>query len=289
MRIDNVLLIQENARNKESEQYRECFCLQRAFQALDIPCDVWGRGHELYRDLPNWRDYDLIINLEQRADRFGDWIPDLSQARTIKFLWAIDAHGLGTHRFDDEFRNGKYHLLLHSTKKFVTGRVNRHWFPNGWDDSLIGPREVELRADIGFVGDVSNRRDWISLLESQNFSFVHDFMVHGEEMVKCLSSYRLCWNRNFSCDVNYRNFEVLGAGGVLVSNFDSQYSDLGFENGKNFFGYTKKSELVSLVRDLIDGPNEKLETVRKEALELSKKHTYKARVARLLEEVSWKY
>lgn len=289
MRLDRVLLIQENGRVKGSEQFRECHSLRRAFEHHGTPCDIWGRGHEGYSELPNWRDYDLVINLEQRAHRYGDWIPDLAEAKTIKFLWAIDAHSLGTWRFDEEFERGKYHLLLHSNKHLVGKRPMRHWFPNAWDDELIGPMNVDHRADVGFVGDVSNRKDWIELLKSQSFSFVHDYMVHGESMVKCLNSYSICWNRNYSDDLNYRNFEVIGMGGVLLTNHVDGYADLGFEHGVNYFSYRTKKEMLGLIVDMLNMSDAEIEDVRANALLLSKEHTYKKRVERLLEQVSWKF
>ena len=289
MRLDRVLLIQENSRQKQHAEFRECHCLKRAFEFHGVPCDIWGRGHEGYSELPNWRDYDLIINLEQRAHRYGDWIPDLSQAKTIKFLWAIDAHSLGTWRFDDEFERGRYHLLLHSTKRLVMQRPQRHWFPNSWDDDLIAPRSVPERAQVGFVGDVSNRKDWIELLKAQEFTFQHDYMVHGQEMVDCLNSYGMCWNRNFSFDLNYRNFEVLGAGGVLLTNEVEGYKELGFEDGVNYLSYRNAKEMLNKISAWLSESAERQQQLRENALLLASQHTYKKRLERLLEEVSWKF
>ena len=59
-----ILLIQENGRHDANRNYRECFCLQRAFIFHGHECDVWGLGHTNFTNIPEYESYDWIINLE---------------------------------------------------------------------------------------------------------------------------------------------------------------------------------------------------------------------------------
>ena len=42
-----ILIIQENGRHERNREFRECFCLKRAFNQLGFGCDIWGKGHEM--------------------------------------------------------------------------------------------------------------------------------------------------------------------------------------------------------------------------------------------------
>lgn len=272
-----ILIIQENGRHDENRNYRECFCLQRGFQKLGIESTVWGLGHENFNSLLNLNDYDLIINLENYGD---GWEPNLSEVKSKKLLWSIDSHVRGEQPFLFEFNRGKYDLLLHSTKDFVNEKF-KIWFPNAFDDTLIYPIEIEKKYDVGFCGSLLNRQNYITLLNNE-FNFKYDNFVIGDRMVQSINSYRIHWNKNLSNDINYRNFETIGCGVPLVTNYNYQYDDLGFIHGENVIFYKNDSEMVSLIKNLL-GDNEMINYISKNSLELSKKHTYFERTKLILE------
>ena len=275
-----VLMIQENGRHEENKSFRECFSLQRSFIKLGHEADVWGLGHENYNEIPDYNSYDLIINLENYANTAGNWVPNLKDVNTKKFLWSIDAHCRGTQPFESEFNNGKYDLLLHSTKDYATspGRV---WFPNAYDDSIIGKREVENRCDIGFCGNTLNRSLYINQMKNK-YSFIHDDFVIGESMVKAINSYKIHFNRNLSTDINYRNFETIGCGIPLVTNDNYQYELLGFRHRENVMFYRNIGELYQCVDELLGDEDLRLK-IAAAGYELSKKHTYTKRVEKLIQ------
>ena len=123
-----ILLIQENGRHESNRMFRECFSLQRGFNKLGHESVVWGLNHENFNQHISFDDFDLIINLENYG---GDWEPNLSQVKSIKFLWSIDAHCRGEEPFTNEFERGNYNILLHSTKDYVN-QSNKVWFPNAF-------------------------------------------------------------------------------------------------------------------------------------------------------------
>jgi len=267
-----ILLIQENGRHDANRHYRECFCLQRAFISHGHECDVWGLGHINYNTKPDYESFDWIINLENYDE--SNWVPDLSKViKPKKFLWSIDAHCRGEHLYEETFSKGKYDYLLHSTKDFV--KKSYHvWFPNAFDDTLIKKLNTPKKYDIGFCGNYVNRKSILEWLQ-QSFGLHLDIFVIGDAMVEALNSYKCQFNLNIANDINYRSFETIGCGTVLLTNYNSQYLELGFKDNVNCLMYKDTSELVDKIQYV---KNNDLTDISNNGYELSKKHSYKERV-----------
>lgn len=272
-----ILLIQENGRHDKNRKFRECFCLERGFRKIGIDSTVWGLGHNNFGDNINFNDFDLIINLENYG---SGWEPNLSKIKTKKILWSIDAHARGETPFMNEFIRGGYDILLHSTKDFVNEKF-KIWFPNAFDDTLIFPKNLEKKYDIGFCGSLLNRAHFLEKLKNR-YNFIHDNFVIGEDMVNAINSYKVHWNRNLSIDINYRNFETIGCGIPLVTNYNPQYDELGFENMKNVVFYRSIEEMFSQIDLLLSDENLRNDIGNNGYL-LSKKHTYHKRCEQILE------
>ena len=149
------------------------------------------------------------------------------------------------------------------------------WFPNSFDDTLISPRDIGKKCDVGFCGSLLNRNEYINLLSS-NFKFIYDNFVIGDKMVESINSYKVHWNRNLSNDINYRNFETIGCGIPLVTNYNYQYEELGFIDGVNVMMYKDNNEMILKINQLLTDDNLR-ESIGKSGLELSKQHTYEKR------------
>jgi len=271
-----ILIIQENGRHDLNRNFRECFCLQRAFQKLNYDPVVWGLGHVNYNEEIDFNSFDLIINLENYG---GYWEPNLSDVKSKKFLWSIDAHARGEEPFIHEFNRGKYDILLHSTKDYVD-QAYKIWFPNAFDDTLISKKEIEKKYDVGFCGSILNRGYYIQKL-SEKYNFIHDNFVIGDNMVNSVNSYKIHWNKNLSNDINYRSFETIGCGTPLVTNYNYQYELLGFKHGENVMMYKNDVEMFECIDKLLNDVN-LLMLIGESGLKLSKEHTYFNRVKKLI-------
>lgn len=272
----NFLLIQENGRHDQNRHFRECFCLQRSINRLGHQADVFGLGHDNFGQPVDFEDYDFIINLENYDT---GWMPNLAQVKTKKLMWSIDAHVRGIDYFYELFKRDNYQLILQSTKDFVG--PDSVWFPNAYDDGLIGPRDVPIRADIGFCGNVNNRGQLLGFLNS-NFKFIADIFVIGEDMVRAINSYKVSFNCNIANDINYRSFETIGCGVALLTNFNQQYVELGFKDGENCMMYSTLDEILDKARKLIEDDDLRAGIARA-GFELAAQHTYDKRAELLLE------
>jgi spore maturation protein CgeB len=85
-------------------------------------------------------------------------------------------------------------------------------------------------------------------------------------------------------DINYRSFETISCGTVLLTNFNSQYLELGFIDEENCLMYNSIEELCFKIEKYINN-DDKLLKISKNALELSKQHTYDARIQKIIKEL----
>jgi len=272
-----IVIIQENGRHEKNRNFRECFCAKRAFEYHGHEADVWGLGHDNYETKPDYESYDLIINLEN-YDETG-WVPNLSKIQTKKFLWSIDAHVKGIDSYLKTAQEGNYDLILQATPQFVSN--GSLWFPNCYDDEVIGPREEPKQHDIGFCGNEVNRGQLINLL-SQNFTgFKFDKFVIGEDMVKAINSYKIHFNANIGIDINYRNFETLGCGTCLLTSHNQFYKELGMTHGENCLVYRNVAEMIEIAKFTLDNDQFRT-TISNNGLVLAQEHTYKKRIGSLV-------
>lgn len=277
------LIIQENGRHEISKHLRECNSLQRALLYHGVLCDVWGLGHDNYDKKPDFNSYSVIINLENYDT---GWVPDLSTFnKPLKLVWAIDSHCQGKDYYSNIFYRGKYHKVLEATKYYVD--KDRVWFPNCYDSDFITPISgIEKNILVGFCGNYCNRKPLFNYISSNIPGFSLDMDVRGFNMIKTINSYKISLNKNIHNDINYRNFESLGCGTCLLTNYDDQYKELGFKEEEHFLTYRSKEEAVEKINYLKNNED----VIKKLSIQgnefVSKKHTFKNRAKSLINYVN---
>jgi len=275
------LIIQENGRHLISRHLRECNSLQRALIFNGESCDVWGLGHVNFHNIPDYNQYDVIINLEN-YDTSG-WVPDLTPTvRPMKLIWAIDSHCQGRDYYTAIFQRGRYHKILEATKYYVDH--NRVWFPNCYDSDFMVPfSDISKNTFVGFCGNYVNRQATFEFIKSRVPDFKLDINVRGIDMVRAINSYYVHFNKNMSNDINYRNFETLGCGTFLLTSYDNQYAELGFKEGEHFYTYRSNEEAVEKLNYLRANP-EIIGEISKKGHEFGlANHTFKKRAAELIQ------
>lgn len=292
----NILLIQEHGRHEANREFREALSMQRALAKLGHSADVWGLGYQHWSMVAE-RNYqleskaktaDAIVLLEQ-YDQTG-WVPDFSRFKGPRVFWTVDSHcNLSEHQA--QVKRQKITHLLSSTARYLGAyeAPHKYWFPNCYDDTLVGPRDIPKQYDVGFCGNVCNRGAWINFLESlgnsdigQLISFKKDIFVIGEAMVQAVNSYRIHFNRNIADDLNYRSFETTGCRTCLLTNYTPGLEEL-FDIGNDLICYQNPEHLAQLIRHLLNNP-EHLQAIAAAGHQRAKRdHTYTARARRLVE------
>ena len=277
------LIIQENGRHKISKHLRECNSMQRALLNNNVECDVWGLGHDNYNTIPDYNSYDVIINLENYDT---GWMPSLSHiTKPLKFLWAIDSHVRGYEYYKDVFKEGKYNHILQATKDYLD--KDSLWFPNCYDDEFIKPNDIKKQYLVGFCGNFVNRKPYFDYIGS-HIPFKLDIDVRGIDMVNAINSYYIQFNKNIANDINYRSFETMGCYTALLTNYNTQYDELGFKENENVFYYRSIEEAIEILEHLKTNKS-KIDQVAKNGYEfVSTKHTFTKRANSLLKFINTK-
>ena len=169
-------------------------------------------------------------------------------------------------------------------------RAKELWFANAIDEELIYPMEnVEKSIRFGFCGSLGTniRRSIIESL-SANYGLKKDIFIIGEDMVKTINSYLCHFNYNigfgYTSSVNYRVFETIACGTLLMTSYSQDYETLGLKHGENCLVYSDETSLLENVNFVLEDSNtDSCISIANGGLELSKKHTYKERVKIILE------
>jgi hypothetical protein len=267
-----ILIIQEYSRHPENILFRECLCFQRAFKSIGWEAHAWGLGHSNYNQVPDFNSYDVILNCENYGDH---WLPDLNQyKKPYKILYAVDPHCRGIQPYDQIVKQQGYNFLFVAVRDYSSGK-NKAWLPPAVDEELFINKNITKDIPIGFVGNYVNRKELLDYM-TQNFGLQQYIKVFGDEMVNLINRFTISFNKNIANDTNYRSFESISCGTLLLTDNNPAYVDLGFRSGKNCFMYSKVEDVKDILNYLTNTPTAVAEIVLEGTI-FSKKHTYKKR------------
>lgn len=271
-----ILIIQEYSRHQENIEYRECLCFARAFRALGHDAVCWGLGHPNYNNQPDFNNYDVILCCENYGD---EWIPDLTHyTKPYKIFYAVDPHVRGIKPYEDIVNEKGFNFMFIAVRDFCN-RPNTAWLPPAVDDSLFYNKNVPRDIPIGFVGHVATmERSYLLQELATRLKLSAHIQVFGDSMVDLLNRFKISFNKNISNDTNYRNFESIACGALLITDNNPALLDLGFKHNVNCLIYNNVSDIISFF-PLAD---ETYQNIVKNGIELSKKHTYKKRCESIL-------
>lgn len=201
----------------------------------------------------------------------------------LKIFWSIDSHK-DFERHAQFILDNKFDITLVSSfnyvHQFVNKGINAFWFPNCYPSDLIKPITFKNRpVQIGFCGSKSNRGEWLAKLSSE-FNFHLAINVLAEDMVRELYSYGICWNRNEADDINFRTFEAMGAGCLMMTNETPGVRKLFSALSIRF--YSDYNDCINKIKHFINHEEERLQIAINGYNEVRKNHSYDARVADLI-------
>lgn len=277
-----ILIIQENGRHVENREFRECFNLQRALLRKNIDTVIWGLGHKnfniQFQQIVS--DIDVIVLLENYES--NGWLPDLSDVNKLKIFWSIDSHLVLMNHITTVSKN-KIDIVLNSIESHQGSfkQSKTFYFPNAYPSDLISPiNGVSKDVFLGFCGSLLNRNDILNKLENK-FNLKKDIWRLGDEMVKTINRYKIHFNQTLSNDINYRVFETMGCGTLLLTNVTENINKF-FTDMENIVIYNNKNELFEKL-EFLSYNDELIGKIGNSGYELVKNnHTYDNRIEVLL-------
>lgn len=165
-----------------------------------------------------------------------------------------------------------------------------HWHPYACDLELFYPRSVERDIDVGFVGKLmvdTDRRQILSKVQ-QRWRVNELRYFTQEEIPGIYSRSKIILNLPLADDLNFRFFEAMSCGAMLLTQRVKNGQEILFEEDKHFVAFDTEEELFEKLEFYLSHEQER-EAIAKAGLEeIQRHHTLEQRLVELLKTVQEK-
>ena len=272
-----ILIIQENGRHSQNQNFRECHNFKRSFDRIGVESTVWGLGHENFSEPFEkfYEESDVIFIIENYE--VNGWIPDISKSNKFKVFWSIDSHcnPAGNQHTANKHKVDLVLNSIESDQSLFNG-FNTKYFPNAYPSDLIKPiGDINKEHFLGFCGTPFPERESIinSIENDLTLNVKKDFWVLGDDMVNSINSYKIHLNKTIKNDINYRVFETLGCGTCLLTN-DVENINTFFTDMVDIVTYSNYNELIDKI-NFLNKNQHVIDEISKKGLEnVLNNHTY---------------
>jgi hypothetical protein len=234
----------------------------------------------------NHGKYDLGIWVDWGEDALKGLIPyELLYPSHPSVYWASDTH-LG---FDFRLESArKFSHVFVAQKKavedFAAHGVKAEWMPHAVEP-LAYPKQEKLikEFDVCFVGHINNPKR-IEFLDRMFREFPKFY--YGQKLFDAAAERfgrsKVCLNIAHSDDINMRNFEIMGTGSFLLTEYVPSMEEL-FQDGIHCAWYKDFDEAVDKARYFIEHDDVREKIAQKGYELMMERHTIDHRVDRMLE------
>lgn len=285
------LVIQSDGEHKGQDGWepnwmmRECYFIQNALLVFGDKAETWGLRHANYGQMPDLYSFDGIFTIENYE--LG-WLPDVSKCwKALRLYWLIDAHWQPIERFDAVIP--QYDVVLHSTRQFIEPYQKRFpnqkhvYFPNGVDSRFFDQERYSTRPHsrgVIFIGGKGPPRAAAIDQMVAQCGMSYAYGVTGAAYIRAILNAKIQFNKGLNGDINYRNWETIGLGTCLLTEFDPEMEKLGFKHDVNCLFYRTIDEAVELAHHFLN--TGQWERVAQGGYRLSQRHSYTERIKHLL-------
>ena len=284
------LIIQSDGAHKGQDGWepnwflRECYAIQHALKVFGDRVDVWGLRHANYAQTPDFSSYGGIFTIENYE---FNWLPRVNKYdRALRLFWIIDAHWQPLNTYADAIKG--YDIVLHSTRGFVEPyqklypQVKHVYFPNGVDDRYFDAnkyRSKPHRKPLIFIGGKSAPRAEAIDRMTTECGMEYGYGITGLKYIEAVLDAKIQFNKGLNGDINYRNWETIGLGTCLLTEYDPEMETLGFQHNVNCLFYRTIDEAIALAK--LYTTNGVWLRIANAGYDLSQQHTYAQRIADL--------
>jgi SAM-dependent methyltransferase len=204
-----------------------------------------------------------------------------------KFAWLVDTHKKPLFHAAISREMDLTFFAMKSWGHVLEGRTR--WLPLHCDTGIFHPIEAQRDIDIAFVGSQTWRADSIIAIGNRHGLRVHVVSTPGprekSETAAIYARSKLVFNRHVTNDLNFRVFEAMACGRVLLTDAQANGQYELFEDGRHYVLYKDERDLeAQVLRQLRDGAaRERIE--REAATHLAAHHSTRARVRQLREAI----
>lgn len=259
-----------------------------------------ARGGTIYPDLYVTQGFDVTTSLEDLISHVG-FEPDI-------FLY-IEPRGLipkgieriqcptacvlsDCHRdLDSRLRLAQFfdHVFLyhrnhiHYFNDHPTTHV--HWLPYACDLNMFCPTGEVRNLDVAFIGqlfDANHERFRVIGEIAKRWKINEQRVYLQHEIPHVYSQAKIVLNLPLADDLNFRTFEAMSCGAMLLTRRGSNGQDLLFQEEKHFAAFSSKEELLDKIQYYLSHPKEREAIAAVGLAEVQQAHRLEQRIEQLL-------
>jgi hypothetical protein len=159
-----------------------------------------------------------------------------------------------------------------------------HWLPYACDLELFHSAEVERDIEVGFVGlpqPRTNRGQIVEMLRKR-YRMNDQRYYFRAEIPEIYQRSKIVVNIPLADDLNFRTFEAMSCGALLLTKRIANGQELLFEENKHYVAYADEQELLEKVGYYLAHPAERAAIAATGLAEIQSKHRLEQRIEDLL-------
>ncbi len=182
------------------------------------------------------------------------------------------------------------HVFLYQ-KNYLTSFVDHpkeavYWLPYACDTEFFRDLRVPRDIDVAFIGKLmgpsSDRRRAIELL-SQKYRLNDQRYYTQDEIPRIYSRAKMVLNIPLADDLNFRFFEALSSGALLLTKRIRNGQEELFDEGADYVAFTTPDEMLAKVDHYLNNQAAREQIAASGYAKVRASHTLEIRVQRLLE------
>lgn len=162
-----------------------------------------------------------------------------------------------------------------------------HWHPYASDIDLFRPLPVERDFDVAFVAKVKGyperERIWGTIQQKWRTNPARFY--YQREIPEVYSRAKIVLNLPLADDLNFRTFEAMACGAMLLTRRIANGQEVLFQEGKHYAAFSDDRELFEKLDYYLASPCERESIARAGLEEIGKNHRLDQRVNELLDAV----
>ena len=178
-----------------------------------------------------------------------------------------------------------HHNYMHYFKEHSQEHV--HWLPYACDLKLFRPLDVKQQIDVAFIGQLipGTRRQTILSHLSKRYKMNEQRFYRQEEIPEIYSQSKIVLNLPLADDLNFRTFEAMSCGTMLLTQRISNGQEILFKEGQHFVAFGDEQELYDKVDYYFSSPKERNAIAAAGLAEIQKRHSLEHRITKILDVV----
>lgn len=163
-----------------------------------------------------------------------------------------------------------------------------HWMPYACDLEYFHPVSIEKDLDLAFIGKLGISLERQSLMAQllKRYKVNPQRFYYQKEIPEVYSRAKIVLNLPLGDDLNYRTFEAMSCGSLLLTRRMDNGQDELFNEGVHFAAYSNHEEIFEKIDYFLANPDEREKIAQAGLEEIQRNHSLDDRLQKMLNWIS---